>query len=420
MPHPLSLIAAILLTLSLATGAVAQVSRTCTPELASSGGQGRSVDVGRGRYHQFVSGGVRIVCIGQATTVDADSLAWYQDLNRLDFVGRVRFRDATAQLEASSARYYPGDERLEAFGEVRLEDEQSRSLLTGPNLTYYRTAPGIRDTTEMFATRRPTVEYRPAGGDPEDPYMIRGERVRLKGEGLAWAGGEVTIDRVAFSAQADSASLDLGQGLGDLFRQAEARGTDSTSYTIRGEHIAFRIEDGDLSWVQAERDAEAISESWTALGDTIEFTIADNKIQAGGVWGDVTRSVAQSALQTIQADSLAIDAPNQVLSEVRAYGAARAKTMPDSTKEEDWIEGDTVIARFGDLETGSRGLIMLDAAGDARAFYRVYGEDPEQRPAINYSRGRRIMVYFRNEALDRVDIVEEADGVFLEPRSRGP
>ena len=280
---PILIFVAVVLGPSLSAGATAQVSRTCTPELASSGGRGRSVDVGRGRYHQFVSGGVRIVCIGQSTTVDADSLAWYQDLNRLDFVGRVRFRDTSAQLEAASARYYPSDERLEAYGDVRLEDEQSRSLLTGPTLTYFRAAPGIRDTTEMFATRRPRVEYRPVAGDPEDPYVIRGDRVRLKGAGLAWAGGDVTIDRIAFSAQADSAALDLDRGLGDLIRRAEARGTDSTSYTIRGQHIAFRIDDGDLSWVQAERSAEAISKSWiwrtASRGDRYSAAFARNSVR---------------------------------------------------------------------------------------------------------------------------------------------
>jgi hypothetical protein len=406
-----------LLTPVLAGSSDAQISRTCTPMLSRSGGQGRAIDVGRGLYHQFVSGGVRIVCIGQTTTIDADSVAWYQDLNRLDFVGQVRFQDSTAQLDAARAQYFPGSERLEAYGDVRLEDQRSRSVLTGPNLTYFREAPGVRDTTELFATRRPTVEYRPAGTAEDDPYLIRGDRVRLKGEGLAWAGGEVTIDRSDFSAQADSAALDFEQGLGDLIGSAEARGTDSTSYLIRGAHIAFRLDQGDLTWVQAERGAEAVSAEWTAVGDTIEFTIAQNRIQSGGVWGDSTRSVAESARQTIEADSLAIDAPDQILEEVRAFGSARATTEADSVRQADWIEGDTVIAHFGGDEAGGRGLQRLEAVGDARALYHIYASaDTEERPAINYSRGRRIVAFFRGESLDRVNVLEEADGLFLEPR----
>jgi lipopolysaccharide export system protein LptA len=413
--HPL--LAVLAFAPCFAAGATAQISRTCTPMLARSGGQGRSVAVGRGMYHQFVSGGVRIVCIGQTTTIDADSVAWYQDLNRLDFVGQVRFRDSTAQLEAREAQYYPASERLEAYGDVRLEDQKSRSVLIGPNLTYFREAPGVRDTTELFATRRPTVEYRPANADQEDPYLIRGDRVRLKGEGRAWAGGEVTIDRTDFSAQADSAALDFEGGVGDLIGRAEARGTDSTGYVIRGRHIAFRLSNGDLTWVQADRDAEAVSAEWRAVGDTIEFTITDNRIQAGGVWGESTRSVAESAEQTIEADSLAIDAPDQVLEQVRAYGAARATTEADSVRPTDWIEGDTVVAHFGEFETGRRGLQRLEATGNARALYHIYpGLDTAEQPAINYSRGRRIVAFFKGETLDRVNVLDEADGLFLEPR----
>lgn len=396
----------------------AQVSPTCQPELVRSGGTGRSVAVGRGRYHQYVSGGVRIRCAGQSTTVDADSLAWYQDLNRLDFVGNVRFRDSTAQLDASQARYFPGDERLEAYGTVRLEDEASRSTLTGTNLTYFRAAPGLRDTTELYATRRPLVEYRPSGDDTQDPYEIRGERVRLKGEGLAWAGGAVTIDRADFSAQADSAALDLEHGHGMLLRRAVAQGTDSSAYTIRGDAIQFRLEDGDLRWVQAERSAEAVSAEWSAKGDTIAFDLQDDRIQAGTVWGETERSVAFSQQQRIAADSLAIDAPDQVLTQVRGFGNARATTSLDTTVIEDWIEGDTVTAHFDDLEEGGRGLVQLDAVGNARTLYHIFSEGIFQRPAVNYSRGTRITAFFRNQTLDRVNIVDQADGVYLEPTAQ--
>jgi hypothetical protein len=186
---------------------------------------------------------------------------------------------------------------------------------------------------------------------------------------------------------------------------------------IRGRHIAFRLSNGDLTWVQADQDAEAVSAEWRALGDTIEFTITDNRIQSGGVWGESTRSVAESAEQTIEADSLAIDTPDQVLEQVRAFGAARATTEADSVRPADWIEGDTVVAHFGEVETGGRGLQRLEATGNARALYHIYtGLDTEERPAINYSRGRRIVAFFKRETLDRVNVLDEADGLFLEPQ----
>ena len=419
--------APVLVTLAVGAAGVAhaQGSRGCQPYLVGSGpeGQGLLVRISPGVFHHFISGRtgrVRIRCEGQSTTVEADSLAWYQDLNRLDFVGRVQFRDSAAQLESNSARYFPLAERLEAFGDVRLEDETTRSVLTGPNLTYYRAVPGLRDMTELFATQRPTVEYRPIGAAADDPYVIRGERVRLRGGSLAWAGGAVTIDREHFAAKADSAELDFAQGHGLLIRRAEAIGTDSPRYEIRGDRLAFRIEGGELNWVQAQRSAQALSTEWVALGDTIEFAIRGNRIQAGNVWGDSTRATARSASQVVVADSLAIDTPDQVLTEIRGFGTSRATTRQEGRpdQEADWIEGDTLVARFGDVGEGRRALVMVQATWVAKALYHIYAEAIGDQPAINYSRGRRITAYFKGDVLDRVDIVEIADGLYLEPVAR--
>jgi len=227
----------------------------------------------------------------------------------------------------------------------------------------------------------------------------------------------VTIDRENFRARADSAELDFAAGHGLLIRRAEAIGTDSTRYEIRGERLAFRIEEGEMNWVQAQRDAQALSTEWVALGDTIEFNISRNRIQSGTVWGDSSRATARSARQVIVADSLAIDAPDQVLTEIRGFGMSRATTTPEGRPDDaaDWIEGDTLVARFGETGEGRRGLVMVRATWVARALYHIYGLAPGERPAINYSRGRRITAYFMGDMLERVDVVELADGVYLEP-----
>ncbi len=397
----------------------AQIGGSCRPELVE-GGAVRRIRVGTGRFRAFWSGGVLARCIGQPTTIRADSVAWYQDLGRMDFEGVVRFRDSTTRLESDRARYFPNVERLNALGNVRLVDESTGSVLTGTNLTYYRIAPGIRDTSELYATERPMVEYRRREAPQEEPYVINGDRVRLKGDGLAWAGGAVTIDREDFAARGDSAALNMDVGEGLLIGDAEAAGRDSTGYTIRGKRIAFRLLDGELHWVQAQRQAEATSAEWEARGDTIEFNIAHDRLQGGAVWGDSTRARAVSASQTIEGDSLAIDAPDQLLAEVRAFGATRATSATDSLSAgADWIGGDTLVARFDSSETGRRVLVMLQAHGNAQALYHVYAQEGEVGPpAINYARGKRITAWFENEELDRVNIVEQADGVYLEPVGR--
>jgi hypothetical protein len=123
---------------------------------------------------------------------------------------------------------------------------------------------------------------------------------------------------------------------------------------------------------------------------------------------------------TIAADSLVIDTPGQILQEVTGFGTALATSRTDSlAPEPDWMAGDTVVARFDTTETGKRVLVLLESRGHAQAFYYIF-ESPERtgEPAVNYSRGGRITARFRNEALDRVDVVDAGDGVYLEPAMR--
>lgn len=390
-----------------------QGSRTCRVELVQAE-MGRQIG-----SRTYGSGGVSARCIGQPTTMRSDSFAWYSELNRVDFVGTVRFRDSTVSLDADRAVYFTVDERLEAFGHVRLENHETGSVLTGPMLTYLREAPGVRDAAELMAPQRPTVEYRSTESADAAPYIIVGDRVRLRG-GAAWAGGAVTIDRDDFSTRSDSAEINIDVGEGLLTGHAEASSRDTVGYRMHGSRISFRLTDNRLTWVQAQGSARTTSAGWRIAGDTIEFQVGDDLIQGGSVWGDSTRPSAESASYIIAADSLALDTPGQVLTEVRGFGTARATSRVDSvTVEPDWIAGDTVVARFDSTEAGRRLLVLMEARGNAKAFYRVYDEaDREAPPALSYSRGARIVARFKDDELQQVDVVDAADGVYLEPARR--
>lgn len=397
-------------------GRSVQAPESCRPQLDSAS-RGRQVQIGPGRVHWFAGGGVYFHCIGQETAFRADSVAWYQELNRVDLLGNVRFRDSVSTLTSRRARYLTVDERLEAYDDVRLRNRRTGSLLAGPRLTYYRAVPGLRDTTELYADGNPVIEYR-STPDAEAPYVIRPLRVRLRGEDDAWAGGGVTIEREDFTARSDSAELQLQSGAGLLIGRARAAGGDSVPYAVEGDRLAFRLVDDELHWVQAQGQGRATSRDWRVVGDTIEFNVSRDLIQGGSVWGDSTRSQAISETYSIAADSLALDAPDQVLTEVRGFGRALAASAPDSVRPEpDWIAGDTVVAQFDSTESGGRELVLLDARGNARAYYHIFDEaDPEATPGINYSRGVRITARFRNEELQDVVIMEGGDGVYLEPR----
>jgi hypothetical protein len=172
----------------------------------------------------------------------------------------------------------------------------------------------------------------------------------------------------------------------------------------------------DLTWVQSRGNAEATSAEWRLIADTVEFDVADRRIQGGRAWTDTTRARAISTTYTIRADSLAMDTPGQKLKELRGFRRGLATSKDSLQTEPDWMAGDTVVARFDTTALGQRILSRLTARGDARAYYHVADPDhPKGPPGVTYSRGKQIAARFTLVGLDRVDVVGQADGVYLAP-----
>jgi len=370
-------------------------------------------------------GGVVAHCRGTGSQLSADSVAWYPLVRRFDMVGNVRIRDTSFALDSRTAAYFTGDERLEAYTNVVAVNRQSGSVLRGPNLTYLRAAQGIRDTSDMRATGRPTIEYRAESDTTAEPYVIVADRVRMRGNDEVWAGGTVTIDRSDFAARGDSFALDQGTGRGHLVgrRPPTVMGKGARPYTLLGARIDLALEHRDIRRVEANGTGHASGQDWDLTADTIHLAIAQKKLQQAFAWGDSTRATAVSSQQTIVADSIALDVPEEVLTEVRAFGRAISTTRRDTTAaaDVDWIAGDTVTARF-DAETDSAGrkrteIRQVLARGSARALTHHYDEqrraDP---PAINYSRGDGISIALRRRRVDRVVVSGGSDGIHLEPR----
>jgi len=389
-------------------------------------------------------GGVLAHCVGTGTTIAADSFAHYAALGRLDLIGSVQIRDTGFALDARLARYYLRDERLEAHNNVVAVNRNTGSVLRGPNLNYWRAVPGVRDTVMMYATQRPTVEYRqqePGDTTQAEPYIIVSDRLRLKGDDRVWAGGKVTIDRSDFAARSDSMMMDQTRGFGVLVggtptvegRGRTATGNVTKNYTLVGVRIELALAGRDIRAIKAMRSAQATGTDWILTADTIDLRIADKQLQQTFAWGDSLRPHAISTLYTIQADSLAIDSPGEVLTESRAFGDAFSTAKRDSTttaNETDWITGDSLTIRFAQEQdsitkaTRSR-LRELVSRGSARALTH---HPPDTRdtvqaklgPSINYSRGNRITVAMRQDRIERVVVAGRADGVHLEPRPPAP
>ena len=122
--------------------------------------------------------------------------------------------------------------------------------------------------------------------------------------------------------------------------------------------------------------------------------------------------------------------PGQRLREVRAVGDALASSVADTalvvTDERDWIRGDTIVALFdttgaaaavADTTTSSQPAMReVVATGGARAFYQMSASDSAKAlPNISYNRGRIIKVSFVEGAAERVDVIDRASGIYLEP-----
>jgi len=404
--------------------------RPCTIVIDSIGGNYRQTVPTPGDTNRFAGGGVLAHCEGTGSTLSSDSVAMYGRQRRIDFIGRVVIRDTAMALDANRASYYLRDERLEARKNVVATNRRSGTVLRGPHLDYYRAAVGIRDTVEMFATSRPTVEYRERA-DSGEPYIIVGDRLRFKGDDRVWAGGQVTVDRSDFASRSDSLLLDETHGLGVLVGHPRVEGKGGKAYTLVGTRIELGLEHREINLVKALSEARATGDDWTLTADTIHLIIATKKLQQALAWvgeGSKARAHAVSSLYTIDADSIAVDTPEEVLTESRAFRNALSRAKRDSATapaDIDWIAGDSLTARFVQ-EKDSTGrehsrLQQILARGAARALTHHFDDrDTTAAPAINYSRGQRIAVQLRGAKVDRIVVAGKADGVHLEPRPPAP
>jgi len=426
-----------------AAAARADSGRPCVVMIDSIGHTYREVVGANGQKSAHGGGGVLAHCDGTSTTISTDSFAHYPALGRVDLIGRVAIRDTGMSLDAKLATYFLREERLEAHNNVVAVNRRNGSVLRGPNLKYWRAVPGVRDTVEMYATQRPTVEYRQSASTDsgaQEPYIIVGDRLRFKGDDRMWAGGKVTIDRSDFAARGDSMQLDQTTGFGVLVGSPSVEGRGKTApgsadsgktYTLVGTRIELGLSERDIRQVKALGHGRATGADWTLTADTIDLHVENRQLQQTFAWGDSTRPHAISALYTIQADSLAIDSPGEILTESRAFGKSFSTAKRDSTTpagETDWITGDSLTIRFAqelDSVTGRprsrlRQLMSRGQPAKALTHHPNDRDTTNAGPAINYSRGHQITLTMLHDRIDHVAVSGQSDGVHLVPRPPAP
>jgi hypothetical protein len=422
-----ALLAAVWLLAPRAAGA----QQRCIFQIDNVDRQGAVVETPQGTNY-FAGGNVRLSCRGSRITMQSDSVAAYGG-NVVQFIGRVKYRDSTLTMDANRGTYYKNRERWEARGKVTTQNLTTGSTLTGPALDYMRVVKGVRDTMEMFATGRPTIRYFPSdtGGRAAEPYVIVGDRVRLKGDDRIFAGGKVTVDRSDFASRSDSLRLNTGPG-GDgslIGGRPVLRGLGADSFSITGNRIDLTLEGRELTYLLAKGNGRAVSKEWDLVADTIALDVNQRKLEQTLAWGDSIRPSATSPGYAMKADSLALDTPGQRLQEVRGFGKAwLGGTVHPPTKDRDWMRGDTVVARFASRDSAGTQRAVLSRI-EARRSAQSYHIEPNQRsparPSINYARGDAITVTMKDPAtpgggVERVDIRGKVDGIQLEAESPTP
>jgi hypothetical protein len=397
----------------------------CVFQIDNVDRQGAVVETRQGTNY-FAGGNVRLSCRGTTISMESDSVAAYGG-TIVQFIGRVKYRDSTLTMDAQRGTYYKNRERWEARGKVVTKNLVTGSTLTGPALDYMRVVKGVRDTMEMFATGRPTINYFPSdtGGQPPEPYVIVGDRVRLKGDDRIFAGGKVTVDRSDFASRSDSLRLDTGPG-GDgslIGGRPLLRGLGADSFSITGNRIDLELEGRELTHLLAKGNGKAVNKEWELVADTIALDVNQRKLEQTLAWGDSLRPSATSTSYAMRADSLALDTPGQRLQEVRGFGRAwLGGTVHQPTSERDWMRGDTVVARFAARDSaGAQRAVLsrIQARKGAQSYHLEPNERAPARPSINYARGDVITVTMKDgpaagSGVERVDIRGQVDGIQLE------
>jgi lipopolysaccharide export system protein LptA len=271
----------------------------------------------------------RFIC-SEGVRIQADSAVANSALGFSHFMGNVRYRDRTRELEADEARYFSREARLQASGNLFVRDTVRGSVIENGDLVYLRLA-SFRDEEEMTVTTgvdrirprallfmRPSadaaaqedttgmamvdpgtdtaaaavpdsVEAVPPGRaeapaeteasardaqEPQTPYRVVGDRLFLRGDQYFRARGSVEIERDSLRAFADEAEYD--QELGHILLEGDAR-VEGSGYDLTGRVIDLDVPGGEIRTVRAIRDG-------VLTGDRLELTSPEIRLfLVGGV-----------------------------------------------------------------------------------------------------------------------------------------
>lgn len=424
------IITAILSLIAAGQAAAQTPARECLLQYETSSGNTRTnaQKTASGQYNFFQGGGVTYHCEGQDNTLQADSAEYYGDQKVLYLIGSVHYTEPRAKVDSDRMTYFQVEDRLRAEGNVFVRT-QTGTTIRGPVMDYYR-ATTTRPQTRTIATGRPhmSIVQKQTGNAPAEPVDVVSNTLVSEGDNLVYASGSVEITRPDLLAKGDSVFLDGQREFARLMRTPSVQSRKGRSFTLTGGLIDLYSRNRNLERVVATPSGHVLSQDLELLADSVDLRVSANQLNRVIAWGKRTRATAVSPERRVVADSIDALMPGQRLREVRAIGNAFANSLPDTTRivsaERDWMRGDSVTAEFDSIPardtTSKPKAKRIVANGNASSFYQLAGAGTgKTAPNLNYVRGRIITVSFVDKAVDRVDVVDQATGVYLEPSAPG-
>jgi len=406
----------------------AQVTaRECILQYETASGNTRTnvIKSPSGQYNFFQGGGVIYHCEGQGNTLQADSAEYYGDQRILYLIGHVHYTEQRARVDSDRMNYYQLEDRLRAEGNVNVRTE-SGTTMRGPVMDYYR-ATTARPLARTVATGRPTmsvVQRDSVTGRPGEPVDVVANTLVAEGDNVVFASGNVQVTRPDIIAKGDSMFLDGQREFARLMRTPSVQSRSGRPFTLSGGIIDLYSRNRALERVVATPSGHVLSQDLELIADSVDLRVRDSQLERVIAWGKHTRAQALSPDRQVVADSIEAQMPGQRLREVRAIGNAYANSVTDTSRlissERDWMRGDSVIAEFDSAARGDTAskpqAKRIVARGNASSFYQLAGAGSGRAlPNLNYVRGRIITVLFANKAVEQVDVVDQASGVYLEP-----
>jgi lipopolysaccharide export system protein LptA len=327
----------------------------------------------------------------------ADSAVVYQGQNEVHLFRQVDYQDPAKSLTSDQAIYNSGTGRLYATGNVVFTDKNQGSTLRGPELEYFRAMQG-RPQSQATATQRPHVTVTPKGsgsnGRRREPMEIDADRVTSVGDRYMTATGNVVINDNGTRSTAEEAYYDQAADHVELRRQARV---DNEKYHLTGDFIASDLQNGSVSKVLAQNNAQLVSDRLTVNGPQLQLFFERDLLQrmvSGHVPGQAprdsaaaaaaasdpaTRSVALAKGFRLEGDSIEAITPDQQVRQVNAIGKAHG---------ESW---DTIPVRTVHVDSGG-------AAGQVPATPRPMTVPPEELDQKDVLTADTIIAFFRTDS----------------------